>query len=384
MNFDLGDIEKGLKKEVRRLFSPEAMRQIAAGGQGDPRADMKRALGRILPGLKQAGYCDSLAAASAPGAGPFAGALAMACAGEEIAALSPSLWMAVGICVDLFGWLLARFGNDAHREKFLEPLMRGELVGTVALHEHTGSFDAGWTELMGARKENGWAVSGLKRHVALAPAADVFAVVGDCEGDGALFLVEAGKSGVTVGGDVMTAGFSSLPSADVRLQECLVENEDAIMMPGGAEVKAQLLAREDLLLTAAAMGAMQRAFDAARRSADRKEGGRKPAMGYQEIRYRLAEMYALMRTSRFMLQRAAWMLQEGQEEAETVAACAKVFVTESAEAVSSGAMRVMGREGTVRGNAALEGLADAKLAQAAGRSCEERRMAIADDCLKKY
>ena len=383
MNFDVDDIEKRLKKEVRRLFTPDALKQ-ASGPQGDLRAEMKGALRRFLPGLREAGYCDALTRQEEKGAGPFAGMTAVASAGEEIAVISPSLWLAIGACVDLFGWLVARFGDKAQRMRCLEPLLRGELVGTVALGEHTGSFEPGRTELKGVRKEEGWAVSGMKRHVALAPAADVLAVVGECEGDAAAFLVETGRNGVMIGGVVATAGFPSLPAADVRLQECLVGSESVIRVPAEGGLKAQLLARQDILFAAAALGSMQRAFDTARKAADRKEGGRKPAMGYQEMRYKLAEMFALMRTSRFMLHRAAWMLQEGQEESATIAACAKVFVTESAEAVSSGALRVMGKEGTVLGNAAQESLQDAKFAQTAGQSCEELRMAIADDCLRKY
>jgi alkylation response protein AidB-like acyl-CoA dehydrogenase len=376
MNFDLSEGERRLQDEAGRLAGDIAKDGFTGEADAPRTRDL---LGRLLPGLGAAGYLEGLL--DAPASRPHAGAVARLVAGMEIAARSPALYLALAADLDLFGWLVARFFQGEERERILAPLAAGKMTGCVALHEHAGNFDGGHVALEGAARVDDRLLSGRKCHVVLAPAADLLAVVGKDGGEGALFLVEAGQEGVRIGPALRTAGFGSLPVADVSLEGCLVGRGRVAKAGDGAALAALVAERENLVLSTAAVGVMQRAFDAARAFADEAEGGRRPAMAYQENRFRLAEMFTLLRTSRLMLDRAAWMLQENQPQASTVNACAKVFVTESAEQVASIALRVMGKAGTLMGNRAEESLRDSKFTQAAGQSCEALRMLVADDCL---
>jgi acyl-CoA dehydrogenase len=147
------------------------------------------------------------------------------------------------------------------------------------------------------------------------------------------------------------------------------------------DMMAQMQAKEDLILSTACMGVMTRTFLEALAQADRKEKGAKPAMAFQEFRYRLAEMFTLIRTSRLLLWRAAWMLQENEHDATTVLACAKVFVTETAESVVSAAHQVVGPRSCEAGTGLDHAFAIAKAAQVWGRSSEALRMSIAGSML---
>jgi alkylation response protein AidB-like acyl-CoA dehydrogenase len=374
VNFDLAEGEKRLQAEAGRLAGELAK----AGLPGEADAlRMRDLLGRLVPGLAAAGYLEGLLDPQA--SKPHAGVLARAVAGEEIAKRSPALYLALAADLDLFGWLVARLFQGEEREAILAPLAAGKLAGCVALHEHAGNFDGGHVALEAQVRGDDRLLSGTKCQVFLAPEADRIAVVGKDGGEGALFLVEAGQEGVRIGPALRTAGFGSLPIADVSLEGCLVGPRRVAR--AGAGLAALVAQRENLVLSTAAVGVMQRAFDAARALADGAESGRRPAMAYQENRFRLAEMFTLLRTSRLMLHRAAWMLQENQPQASTVGACTKVFLTESAEQVASIALRVMGKAGNLMGNRAEESLRDSKFTQAAGQSCEALRMVIADDCL---
>jgi len=378
MDFDLGEGEKRLQAGARRLAG-ELAQEGLPGEAGA--AVVKRILGRLVPGLAAAGYLEGLF--DAPASRLQAGAVGRLVAGAEIATISPALYLGLAADLDLFGWLVARFFRGEAREEILAPLAEGKIAGGVALHEHAGNFDGGDVALEGAAWGDDRLLSGAKRHVVLAPAADLLAVVGKDGGEGALFLVETGQEGVAIGPALRTAGLGSLPVADVRLEGCRVGPRRVAMPGSGIDLAALVAQRENLVLSTAALGVMQRAFDAARTFADEAEGGRKPAMAYQENRFRLAEMFTLIRTSRLMLERAAWMLQENEPQASTVNACAKVFITESAEQVASIALRVLGKAGTLAGNRAEESFRDAAFTKAAGQSCEALRMLIADDCLAR-
>ena len=74
----------------------------------------------------------------------------------------------------------------------------------------------------------------------------------------------------------------------------------------------------------------------------------------------------------------AWMSETENREAAVLARCAKVFCTEAAEKVGSGALQVLGQQGFVRGNPAEATYRDAKHLQVAGTSSEISRIAIGD------
>jgi len=112
--------------------------------------------------------------------------------------------------------------------------------------------------------------------------------------------------------------------------------------------------------------------------------GEKPSLAYQEIRYRLAEMFALYQTAQLLVYRAAWMLEAGSSEAQPVMDSAKVFVTEAAEEVARGAMQIAALDGYLGNNALEAGYRDARFGPVAGETSEVLRMRIADDCLRKY
>jgi len=138
---------------------------------------------------------------------------------------------------------------------------------------------------------------------------------------------------------------------------------------------------EDQALTAAGLGQIKRSFDAALNYAKSHKSGGKPIIAYQEVGFKLAEMLTLFQTAQLLAYRAGWMEETGEREAPTLAYCAKVFCTESAEKVASHALQILGGQGYISGNAAEEGYRDAKYLQIAGTSSEISRMKIADKVL---
>jgi alkylation response protein AidB-like acyl-CoA dehydrogenase len=176
-------------------------------------------------------------------------------------------------------------------------------------------------------------------------------------------------------------GYNALAAAAITLKEVPLESTQ-IIGPFSDEAPLQeLRAWEDQTLAAAGLGLMQRSFDAAREFAKNHQSGGKPIIAYQEIGFKLAEMLTLLQTSQLLAYRAAWMDAAGDPEARIVAHCAKVFCSESAEAVASHALEILGGRGFVRGNPAEESYRDAKYLQIAGTSTEISRMKIGDRLL---
>ena len=127
---------------------------------------------------------------------------------------------------------------------------------------------------------------------------------------------------------------------------------------------------------------MKQSMDEAKDFAKRHESGGKPIITYQEVGFKLAEMFTLFQTSQLLAYRAAWMDETGDREAVVVAHCAKVFCGESAEKIASEALQILGIKGFTSDNPAEEGFRNAKYLQIAGTSTEISRMKIAEGVLR--
>ena len=383
MNFDLSDYQKGIRKDLADLLKEEAGR-FAALRDEDPKTLQQRMRNFFQKLEGRTVYLHLGLDPQELKESTFAQALNSIFLGQELAKVSPSLYIALETSTRLFGWIIARFGMETNRRDFLMPLQKGQKIGAVGLAESSGNFPKNEIETTARQEGDFYRISGLKKQVINAPIADFFAVTGRIDGQGAVFLLSADQEGLQVGASLKTLGFQGLTQSEVRLNQCLIPADQVIGPLADETLFLPIQIRQNLIYTLASFGIMERAIKAAKHYSGESQDGGKPPQAYQEIRFKLAEMFTLLQTSQWLLYRAAWMLEARMSEAETVAAAAKVFITESAEEVTRGALQIMGFEGYQSGHDLEECFRDARLGPVAGETSEVLRMRIADDCLGKY
>src|SRR4030095_13458303 len=93
------------------------------------------------------------------------------------------------------GLAIARFGDDAQRERWLRPLAGGTAILTVALQD-AGSDDVAAPAARARRDGTGWVLDGAKRFVAAAGRAARVLVPAATDAGVALFLVDPSVAGV--------------------------------------------------------------------------------------------------------------------------------------------------------------------------------------------
>src|SRR5271165_5042845 len=101
----------------------------------------------------------------------------------------------------LSGGVLAAAGSEAQKDRWLRPVAAGEAVLTPAWLEPENGFSARGVEARAVPEGSGFALSGVKRHVAFASSADrlvVLARTGESAEDVDLFLVDPAAPGVTL------------------------------------------------------------------------------------------------------------------------------------------------------------------------------------------
>jgi alkylation response protein AidB-like acyl-CoA dehydrogenase len=375
MNFDLDDQAKSLCEKIKGLFD-QSVEPVLAGLEKADSHQIRAIVAPWLRRLGQSGYLDL-------GLGDDQQNLGLLAAQETLAAISPSLFLSVEASTRVFGRFVARYGTQEQKAEALPGLRQGRITGAVALSEEGMNTENNPFGTVGTAFDRGWRVSGTKRHVVNGPIADIVAVAGKADDGLAFFLIESGAEGFFAGERLPTLGFTGTPISPVLLEACFVPSPNLVGPFEGTDPLRSVRSWEDQVFAAAGLGLMQRAFDTAVAFAKRHQSGGKPIIAYQEVGFKLADMLTLLQTGRLLAYRAAWMAATGDREASILTHCAKVFCAESAEAIASQALQVLGEQGYRLGNPAEESYRDAKYLQIAGTSSEISRMRIGDELLER-
>ncbi len=375
MNFDFNDRQRALRKKIKGLFdhdAKEALNQLEV----EDTDQVRDALLHWLKMLGKKGYLDL-------GLENGDDETTLLAAQESLATTSSSLFLSVEVNARIFGRLISVCGTHEQKADILPALKEGQVIGAVALSEEGMSIENNPLYTSGKPARDGFNVSGSKGHVVNAPIADWIAVAGRMEEGVALFLINKGSEGLSIGQRLSTLGYNGATVAAITLENCPVPAKGIIGPFEGIEILKTVRMWEDQVLTAASLGLMHRCFDAASNYAKNHMSGGKPIIAYQEVGFKLAEMLTLLQTAQLLAYRASWMTETRDKEVGVLVHCAKVFCAESAEEVASKALQILGGHGYVRGNPAEEGYRDAKYLQIAGTSSEISRMKIGDQVLER-
>lgn len=382
MNFDLDDRQKQIRKELRRILAEEA--EDLRGMDGRNLAELQQAYRGLLKKLSAVGYLEIGLSPEAAGRSPYAGLGTAVPAGEALAEIFPDTYLGIEISSRIVGGLLARYGSPDLKDRHLVPLLKGEILGTVAWRESLSNFPGTRITTQAVPRGEDFLLHGTKKGVINGPLADIIVIPALLEDRTALFVVSPGEEGVVLSEPYPALGYQRLAFADLALQDCRVPKEGLIGLFESQALWSELQAKTNLAVTVSSLGVMHRALFKAKEYGGAAQEGEKPPLAYQEIRFRLAEMFALYQTAQLLAYRAAWMLEEGSSDAQTVVDSAKVFVTEAAEEVARGAMQMAALDGYLGSNALEAGYRDARFGPVAGETSEVLRMRIADDCLRKF
>jgi alkylation response protein AidB-like acyl-CoA dehydrogenase len=339
----LNEDEQGIQQEVRDFardrVSPELIRAMDREEIDYPR-DYVRELGRQnLLGLRF----------DPAWGGRGLSWTAEAQAEEEIGLLGTALGCAF-VMPSIVGEALSCFGTSEQKEKYLRPMLRGEIVSAEALTEPRGGSDFFGATTVAEDKGDHFLLNGQKRFVVGATEADVFLVYcrTNLEDDAekhkriSTFIVERGDGVETehVYGLLGTRGGGTgrLVFRNVR-----VPKENLIgSLHGGALVFNQMMIPERLTSAAASLGMARAALDIATRYSDKRFAFGRPIRRYQGISFKISDAATQLDAARGLVYMAAKAVDTDAPNKRRLVSEAKKYATNMAWDVSNAAMQVMG------------------------------------------
>ncbi|MEQ8743505.1 acyl-CoA dehydrogenase family protein [Parasphingorhabdus sp.] len=300
----------------------------------------------------------------------------------ELAAGDGALSTIISIQNSLIVGGLLKFGTGAQKQRFLPDLIAGKMIGAFALTEADAGSDASALRARAQRVEGGWKLNGTKQFITsgkLAGLAIFFAVTDAQAGKKGIsaFLVPTDREGYSVDKVEHKMGQAASDTCAIRFVDMFIE-DDLVFGDLGAGYRIALsnLEAGRIGIAAQSVGMAQAALEiAAQYAKDRKAFG-KSIIEHQAVGFRLADLATRLEAARQLVLHAAATKDAGQR-CLTEASMAKLFASETAEAVVSGAIQTLGGYGYLEECGLAKIYRDVRVCQIYEGTSDIQRMVIA-------
>ena len=159
-----------------------------------------------------------------------------------------------------------RFGTPEQRARWLEPAVRGELIGALAITEPDAGSDVASIRTRAVAVDGGWLVSGAKTYITNGVRADFYVTAVRTGGDGhggLSFLVLERGEGIAASA-LSKLGWRASDTAEIAFDEVFVPREHLLgELDGGFKLIMANFQWERLVMALGAVGAMRRTLERA-------------------------------------------------------------------------------------------------------------------------
>lgn len=338
MQFDWSP-ERRQRIAAARAFARETLRCCGRGDELD-RAAWRAAAqfgafrsAMPVPGRRHGGALESAALFEALGRGGAERGLLFAMGAHLFGCLAP----------------LVTHATNEQAAIWEEALRDGSAVGALAVTEPGCGSSLERVAAEATPATEGYRITGEKTLITNASAADLFIVLARLAGvPGPMsltaFLVPAGSGGVAVT-PIPTHGLAGAPMGVAAFEGCFVPMSAVLGPPGaGLRVFSTAMQWERSCLLAGFLGAAERDLAVCRDFLASRDDGGGPLLRHQALAHRLARTKLSLESARLLLYRAAWRIDEGQDD-RAAAAMAKLAVSEAVVAAAEDTARVMAGAG---------------------------------------
>jgi alkylation response protein AidB-like acyl-CoA dehydrogenase len=190
------------------------------------------------------------------------------------------------------------------------------------------------------------------------------------------FILEKGMSGLSMGKREKKMGLHISHTMEVLLENVKVPVTHRVGNEGdGFKVAMNALYAGRITIAAVAIGVAATALEiAAAHSRERSQFG-KPIGEHQGLQFMLADMVTSLDSARLLVQRAAWLKDQGLPFA-TEASMAKLAATDMAMQVTTDAVQILGGSGYTQDFAVERLMREAKVLQIVEGTNQIQRMII--------
>jgi len=284
---------------------------------------------------------------------------------------------------------LVLFGSEELKGKWLPLVASGKnKLGSLALTEPGAGSDLQGIKTKAVKSGNEWIVNGAKMWTTNASIAEYIITLVRTGTEGgsrslSMILVPTNAKGVTIGPAEKKMGLHGSPTHAVTYEDVHVPLNHLIGEEGkGLHQALTTLDGGRIGIGALSIGLAQAAMEYSIDYAKERLAFGQPIANYEAIQWMLADAATEIEAARMMIQRAAWLKQEGRPYAKE-AAMGKLFATEMAERVCRNAIQIHGGYGYSSEYPVERIYRDARLMTIGEGTSEVQRLVIAKNLLNQ-
>jgi butyryl-CoA dehydrogenase len=269
---------------------------------------------------------------------------------EELAAGDGSVSTLVSVHNSPTCVVLAQYGSDAQKDRWLRPLAAGEGVGSFALTEPQAGSDALSLRTRAEKQGDRYIINGAKQFItsgSLAGNVVLFAVTDPSAGKRALscFVVDKSTPGYVVARKEAKLGQAASETCALSFENMEVAEDQRIGAEGeGYKIALSTLESGRIGIAAQSVGMARAALEYAIDYAKERSAFGGKIIDFQAVGFRLADAKTKLEAARQLTLHAARLKAAGSPAME--AACmAKLFASEAAEAICTASIQTLGGYG---------------------------------------
>ena len=306
---------------------------------------------------------------------------------EEISKIDASASVVMSVNNSLVCWGLEEYGTEEQKQKYLEPLAKGEIIGAFCLSEPEAGSDA--TSQHTSAKDMGdyYLLNGTKNWITNGGNASVYLVIAQTHPEKGhhginAFIVEKGMPGFEVGPKENKMGIRGSDTHPLLFTDVKVPKENRIGEDGfGFTFAMKTLAGGRIGIASQALGIASGAYKLALKYSKERKAFGKEISRHQAIAFKLADMATQIEAARHMCVKAAWDKDNNKDYALS-GAMAKLFAAETAMKVTTEAVQIHGGYGYVKEYHVERLMRDAKITQIYEGTSEIQKIVISRSILR--
>ena len=284
---------------------------------------------------------------------------------------------------------LVNWASEEVKARYLPPIVRGESQASYCLSEADAGSDAAAMKARAVRDGDEYVLSGSKYWISNAGISDVYVVFAKTDPDAgasgvSCFVVER-DWGLRFGKLEKKLGVRGSPTREVILDGVRVPAANRVGEEGeGFKVAMHTLDRSRTSIAAQAVGIAQGALDQATAYVKQRKAFGRPIAEFQGLQFMLADMAMRTEAARMLTYRACALIDDGDPEGQLTAAgaAAKCFAGDTAMAVTTDAVQLLGGYGYTQDFPLERMMRDAKITQIYEGTNQIQRVVIARELLR--
>lgn len=306
---------------------------------------------------------------------------------EELSKIDASASVVVSVNNSLVCYGLEKYGSEEQKQKYLNPLAAGEIIGAFCLSEPEAGSDATSQHTTAEDKGGYYLLNGTKNWITNGGSASIYLVFAQTHPEKGsrginVLIVEKGMEGFTIGPKENKMGIRGSDTHSLHFNDVKVPKENRIAEDGfGFKFAMQTLDGGRIGIAAQALGIASGAYELALNYAKERKAFGKPIAELQAISFKLADMATDIEAARLLVMKAAWMKDQGLPYAK-YASMAKLKASEVAMKTTIEAVQIHGGYGYVKEYHVERLMRDAKITQIYEGTSEIQRLVIAREILK--